>query len=53
MKCYIGLISYFPIPKGVLIVAALADTIGRKYLQGVGFIVMGLFYSLLFICTHR
>jgi len=36
----------------VLIVAALADTIGRKHLQGVGFIVMGLFYSLLFICTH-
>ncbi|XP_065054494.1 synaptic vesicle 2-related protein-like isoform X2 [Rhopilema esculentum] len=36
----------------VLIVAALADTIGRKRLQGVGFLVMGMFYSMLYICTR-
>eukprot|EP00794_Sanderia_malayensis_P014313 gene14313-15802_t len=36
----------------VLIVALLADTVGRKWLQGIGFFMMGIFFSLLFICTH-
>ncbi|XP_012558384.2 synaptic vesicle 2-related protein isoform X1 [Hydra vulgaris] len=35
----------------VIITACLADTVGRKWLQAVGFFGMSLFFMLLFICT--
>lgn len=42
------LLADFP---AVLLTAFLADTVGRKWLQAIGFFNMGIFFSLLAICT--
>jgi len=36
----------------VIITGILADTVGRRWLQAIGFFTMGIFFSLLFICTE-
>lgn len=35
----------------ILVTGILADTVGRKWLQAIGFFVMGIFFALLFLCT--
>eukprot|EP00111_Clytia_hemisphaerica_P001272 TCONS_00003636-protein len=35
----------------ILVTAILTDTVGRKWLQAIGFFVMGIFFTLLLLCT--
>jgi len=37
----------------IVIIALLADTVGRKWLQAIGFFTMGVFFTLLLVCTSR
>ena len=41
----------FVLLTAILVTAILTDTVGRKWLQAIGFFVMGVFFALLLLCT--